>query len=117
MVRQQTSRLTMVAAFGEPVEDTDGIGLGDADGQIVHGYPVAFTTRANLLPLRGGESVMHARLEAKNPAILTVRKMTQTRRVTSDWKVRLDGRVFDCKEDPRESQDRRYLEILVEASP
>ncbi|WP_261766770.1 head-tail adaptor protein, partial [Paracoccus denitrificans] len=113
----QTARLVKRAAFGEPAEVSDDIGLGDADGQVVHGYPIAFRTRANLLPLRGGESVMHARLAAKNPAILTVRNSALTRRVTSDWKVLIDGRVFDCKEDPRESQDRRYLEILVEASP
>lgn len=117
-MKQQTSTLLKLAAFGEPVETTDSLGLGDADGQIVHGYPIVFTTRANLLPLRGGESVMHARVEARNPAILTVRATARTRGVTSDWKVLIDGRVFDCKEDPRESQDdRRYLEILVEASP
>ena len=64
--------------------------------------------------LRGGESVMQARLASKSPAIVTMRASTLTRRVTSEWKLRIDGREFDAKEDPRETDDRAFFEVLVE---
>ena len=97
------------AAFAAPFEDTD------ADGQIVQRYDEQFTVWAGVRWLRGGETVMQARMQSRSPAILKVRKSPDTDRITSEWRVLVDGRNFDVKEDPRPSDDRGYLEMLAEA--
>lgn len=97
------------AAFAAPFEDTD------ADGQIVQSYVEQFTVWAGVRWLRGGETVMQSRMQSRSPAILTVRKSPDTDRITSEWRVLVDGRDFDVKEDPRPSDDRGYLEMLAES--
>lgn len=101
--------LTKRAALLEPFEERD------ADGQIVQEYRERGTVWCNVRHLRGGESVMQARMESRNPAIITVRASSLTRGVDSEWRVRIDGREYDVKEDPRETQDRAFLEFLAEA--
>ncbi len=55
---------------------------------------------------------MQARLQSKAPAIVTVRDFPQTRQVTSEWRVEIDGRTFHLKEDPR--PEGRMQAMLVE---
>lgn len=86
----------------------------DQDRQPILRYADRGTVWCNVRWLRGGESVMQARLASKSPAIVTVRASTLTRSITSEWKLRIDGSEFDAKEDPRESDDRASLELLVE---
>ena len=100
---QMTKRATLL----EPIEAVD------ADGQIVQSWRERGTVWCNVRWLRGGESVMQARLASKSPAIVTMRASTLTRRVTSEWKLRIDGREYDAKEDPRETDDRAFFEVLV----
>src|SRR5690606_25995757 len=96
------------AAMQMPVEDVD------LDGQIVQSYATQFTRWVNIRYLRGGESVMQARLQSRSPVILTVRDDAETRLITSEWKAVIDGRVYDFKEDARPSEDRMHLEFLAE---
>ena len=100
--------LTQRAAFYEPFEERD------ADGMLVQSWLLRFTLAAHVLYLRGSEAVMQARLQSKNPAIITVRKSSQARAITSEWRAEIDGRVYDIKEDPRPDQARRLLEMLAE---
>lgn len=86
----------------------------DADGQLVQGWLDRGTVWCHVLPLRGGESVMAARMQSRNPAIVTMRASNLSRLVTSEWRLRIDGREYHAKEDPRETQDRAWLEMLVE---
>ena len=102
-------RLTYRAAFAAPFEDTD------ADGQIVQRYDEQFTVWAGVRCLRGGETVMQSRMQSRSPAILKVRKSPDTDRITSEWRVLVDGRNFDVKEDPRPSDDRGNHEMLAES--
>lgn len=102
---QLTKRVTLL----EPVK-----GL-DADRQPILTYGDRGTVWCNVMWLRGGESVMAARLQSRSPAIITVRASSLTRQITSEWKLRIRGRDFDAKEDPRETQDRAFLELLAEA--
>lgn len=97
------------ATFAAPFEAVN------ADGQIVQRYDPQFTIWAHVRWLRGGESVMQARMQSRSPAILKVRKSPDTDRITSEWRVLVDGRNFDVKEDPRPSDDRGYLEMLAES--
>ena len=83
-------------------------------GGTVDDWVPQFSEWAGVRHLRGGESVMQARLASKSPAIVTMRASTLTRRVTSEWKLRIDGREFDAKEDPRETDDRAFFEVLAE---
>lgn len=101
--------LTKRASFRRPIE------ARDTNGNPIQGYPEAFKAWVNLKPLRGGESVMASRMQSRAPAIVTFRSSSQAREVTSDWQVVIDGRIYEAKEDPRETQDRAYLEMLVEA--
>ena len=100
--------LTQRAAFYEPFEERD------ADGMLVQSWLLRFTLAAHVLYLRGSEAVMQARLQSKNPAIITVRESSQARAITSEWRAEIGGKLYDIKEDPRPSQDRRLLEMLAE---
>ena len=101
-------QLTKRATLLEPVEAVD------ADGQVVQSWQERGTVWCNVRWLRGGEAVMQSRMASKSPAIVTVRASDLTREITSEWKLRVDGRDYDAKEDWRETEDRAFLEMLVE---
>ncbi|MDQ7262259.1 phage head closure protein [Paracoccus sp. PS-1] len=100
-------QLTKRATLLEPV------GSVDADGQVIQSWADRGTVWCNWKPRRGGEAVMQARIESRNPAVITVRASMLTRRITSEWRVRIDGREFDVQEDPTETPDRAFLEFLA----
>lgn len=100
--------LTQRAAFYEPVEERD------ADGMLVQSWLLRITCAAHVTWLRGGETVMAARMQSKNPAIITVRDFTESRAITSEWRAEIAGKTYEIREDPRPSQDRRLLEMLAE---
>lgn len=107
--RQSASSLTKRASFLKPEKGRD------PDGNIIQGYFEQFNVAASVQPLRGGEEIMQARMQSKAPAIITVRASSQSRQITSEWRIRIDGHEYDVKEDPRESQNRAFLEMLAEA--
>lgn len=78
-----------------------------------------FTVWAAVRYLRGGESVMQARLASKNPVICTIRNSAAARRITSEWQVSLRSRsgvskVYEVKEDPRPEGMDGFLSMLAE---
>ncbi|MGA0615328.1 phage head closure protein [Paracoccus sp. KR1-242] len=85
------------------------------DGQRIIEMQERFSIWAKLVPMRGGEAVMQARLASKSPASVTVPRTRDTELVTSEWEVVVDGRTYQLKEDPRESHNRAFLDMLVEA--
>lgn len=105
----RAGELTKRAALQKPHKHTD------ADGQIVQGWQQVGVVWCNLLPLRGSESVMQARMESRNPAVVTVRSSSLTRPITAEWQVVIDAITYAVKEAPRETQDRGFLEFLAEA--
>lgn len=77
-----------------------------------------FTVSGNIQYMRGGESVMAARLTARQPAILTIRTSSQARGILPTDRVKdaRTGEIFNIREQPRVSKaNRGYLEVLVEA--
>ncbi|RJE87963.1 phage head completion protein [Paracoccus onubensis] len=104
-----SNNLMRSATFFQPIKGRD------ADGKRIIEEVERFTVPAGLKPLRGGESVMQARLTARSPAIVTVMADSRTRTVTSEWVLLISGRRYEAKEDPRESEDFSLLELLVEA--
>ena len=101
------------ATFQSPVQERD------EDGQIVQGWLDEFIGWANVRYLRGGESVMQARLSSRNPVVVTIRNSARARQITSEWRVTLRSRsgvmfVAEVREDPRPAEQDGYLEMLAE---
>lgn len=100
--------------FQSPVQQRD------EDGQVHQGWKDEFEAWAAVRHLRGGESVMQARMASRSPAILTIRNSEAARRVTSEWRVKARDRsgverLFEVKEDWRPTEGAGFLEMLVEA--
>lgn len=100
-----------IVAFLEPVQQRN------ADGRIVQSWEERFRAWAKVLPLRGGEQVMQARLAARTPAIVTIHTSARAREVNAKWRVRIADRLYDLKEHPREDKDASCFDMLVEAQP
>lgn len=66
---------------------SEGGSGGDEYGNDEGGWVDQFSEYAKLLPLRGGEAVMSARLEGKQPYVVTVRSNERTRQITTDWRI------------------------------
>jgi head-tail adaptor len=96
------------ATFQEPFEDTD------ADGMAIQRYDTRFQDRVTLKFLRGSETVMQARLESRNPVVIGLRNSERARSITSEWRVIVEGRIYEVREDPHPTDDRRNLEMLAE---
>lgn len=66
--------------------------------------------------LRGGEQIMQARLEKRQPVILTFHENENTLLIEASWRVIYGSQIFELKEAPRPNEERRaYLEVLAEA--
>lgn len=88
---------------------------GDGFGNMQGGWQPQFTVWAKYHPLRGTESVMASRLQGRQPAILTVRASSQTRRITTDWRCRdkRTGEAFNIRSITR-YPDRSGYDLLIE---
>jgi len=103
-------RLDRRFAFFRRVEQTDGA------GNTVSDWVLQFSQAGNRKVLRGGEGVMAARLESRQPVILTIRASVQARLIGNDWRaVDRDGTIYNIRENPKESDDRGMLEFLAES--
>lgn len=103
--------LDHVCSFQERVEVDDG------HGNTRGAFQEVFRDWGGFKFLRGGEGVVEARLASKQPAILTLRCTQQAKAIEPHWLVVAGGRSYEVKEQPRQTDDRMYLELLVEAVP
>ncbi len=103
--------LDHVCSLQERIESEDGYGNKRGDFQEV------FREWGSFLYLRGGEGVTESRLASKQPAILTLRSTAQAKTIAPHWRVVAGGREYEVQEHPRLTEDRMYLEILVESVP
>lgn len=97
--------------------DTSGNSpAGDGYGNFEGGWVDEFTVWARRRFLRGGEDVLGARLEGRQPVVLTVRRSSDTERITTDWRATdaRSGKVYNIRsvEFP---EDRAYIDLLVES--
>ncbi|MBY5503135.1 head-tail adaptor protein [Rhizobium leguminosarum] len=87
----------------------------DGFGNTVAGWIEQFQDAAEYVHLRGGESVIAARLENRHPQIVKVRASTATRRVTADWRVTdTRTRVEYAIRDVTASTDNKWIDLLCE---
>lgn len=79
-------------------------------------FQEVFRCRALFRFLRGGENVIAARLEGRQPVIAQVRATSQTRQVDPDWRMRdIDtGDVYAVRAVSEADGDRRFLDVLAE---
>jgi head-tail adaptor len=69
-------------AFDQPVEAKDGY------GNVTTAFAEVFQMQAAFIFLRGGETVLAARLEGQQPALVRVRASANTALVTPEWRMR-----------------------------
>lgn len=105
--KREVPRLDTMTLFQSPVQSRD------EDGQIVQGWADEFSAWANVIYKRGTESAEQARMMSQRPVVLTIRASSLSRRVTSEWRAVIDGRVYDIREDPTPTLDRGYLQMLA----
>lgn len=119
-----TGRLTRLVAFDKPTTTPDGYG-GQETGWS--GEFDEVKAWAEFIYLRGSEAVLAARLEGRQPIVVRVANFAGGRQITAGWRMRdlhngewttgdeWDGDVFNVRTAPTPTQDRQWLEILVES--
>lgn len=83
--------LRHVVVFDAPRPGDDGMGNHVADG-----WEQRFEARAEIMYLRGGETVVASRLAGRQPAVVTVLSGPDSEAVPTTWRIRdvLTGRAF-----------------------
>lgn len=78
-------------------------------------WQTQFTVRAAYKHLRGGEDVMAGRLQGRHTQLITVRASSQSRQITSGWRLvdARDGTVFNVRDVTHEI-DRMFVGLLCE---
>lgn len=97
-------------AFDQQVSSPDG------GGGTYKNWVEQFQCRAGIRYLKGGESVIASRLEGTQPAVIRVRRVEQTKLVTSDWRIRdvRTGDEYNIRSKPK-TVDRQYIEFTCES--
>ena len=88
----------------------------DAAGGTTTVFEEQFQVAAGFTHLRGGESVLAARLAGTHTQVVRVRSSSLTRTVTTDWRI-LDARrgtIFNIR-DVTPTDDRMYLDFLCQS--
>jgi SPP1 family predicted phage head-tail adaptor len=89
----------------------DGYGNTEAE------FTVRFEVAAAIEPRLGGEQVMAARLEGRQPMTIRIRYSRQSAEITTDWRAR-DVRadvLYNIRAISNPDQKKRYLDLLCEA--
>lgn len=71
-----------------------------------------FTVWGGFVHLRGGETVLAERLEGVHPAVIRVRRSTDTATVTTDWRVKDANDVVYAIRDVA-PVERSHIDFLV----
>lgn len=96
-------------AFDALVEADDGYGNRTTD------FAEQFQMHADFLYLRGGETVMAARLNGQQPAIVRIRACGNADQITPEWRMRnvRSGAVYNVR-GKTISTTRGYFDLIVE---
>lgn len=86
------------------------------DGVFVAGWQEQFQARAKYHFMRGGESVIAARLQGTQTLIITVRSSIASRLATTDWAIRDErsGAWFNIREITPHT-NRQWLDFLCQS--
>lgn len=106
-------------AAGERRRRLTFLAVPSVDGELgtKRGDPVPqFSRYAKLVPLRGGEEVMAARLQSRQPYNLELLQDSGTRQITTDWQIKdRAGTLYNIRTiiDP-DNKGARFV-MLVES--
>jgi head-tail adaptor len=78
-------------------------------------FAPVFTTAAKVQYLRGTEAVQSARLEGRQPVVVTIRNSAQGRAVNADYRAvdARTGTTYNITAPPAITPDRQWIEILA----
>lgn len=87
-------------------------GMGNEVGQWVE----QFQTRAEFIHLRGSEAVMAGRLQGKHTQVIRVRVSSNSRLISTDWRVRDTRRniAFNVRDIEWEN-NRQFIALTCES--
>lgn len=100
-------------AFDRPVTAPDGHGGTETRWS----EPAAqLAARAHILYLRGGETVQAARLQGRQPVVVTIRRSAATLAISESWRMRdvRAGVEYQIRAIVP-TEDRQFLEITAES--
>lgn len=102
--------LRFLCAFDQLVEAPDGY------GNQTTVFQEQFQLHGEIVPLRGGEEVMAARLNKQQPAIVRIRQCADSERVTPEWRMRdvRAGEGYNIRSITLATV-RGYFDLLVQA--
>lgn len=92
------------------------VGTPDGSGGTATTWEVQFTARAQFRYLRGGESIIAARLSGTQPVVVKIRSQSAARQITPEWRMRdvRRGTVYNIR-TVIPSDDRQWIEITAES--
>lgn len=93
------------------------IGADDGYGNREQGWADQFTELADVLPMKGSEPVIAARLGGVQPVIITIRSSAYARLVAPDWRavdVR-SGVIYNIKSGANFDQRNRDVQFIAES--
>ena len=84
-------------------------------GNTVDVWAEQFECRAEFRHLRGNEEILAARLQGTHIQVITIRSSTESRQVTTDWRVvdKRNGDVFNIRDVTHET-NRQFISLLCE---
>jgi head-tail adaptor len=98
--------------FQKPIE------MPNSTGGTYQGWEEAtYTCRATFKWLRGGETVQAARLEGRQPVVVTIRASVAARQIRENWRM-IDAETaipYDVRLPPVPTDDWAFLEITAES--
>jgi SPP1 family predicted phage head-tail adaptor len=96
--------------FAKRTDSDDGYGNVNAE------FVTRFTAAARIMPLRGGEDVMAARLAGKQPMLITVRRSVAALEVTTDWQATdaRNGAIYNIR-TVSPSEDKILIDMICES--
>lgn len=99
-------------AFDAPIENPDGHGGTEVGWDTAN----AHVTRAHFRYLRGGETVQAARLQGRQPVVVTVPDCAAARSASTGWRMRdlNSGEIYNVRSGPVPTDDRHWQEFTVE---
>jgi SPP1 family predicted phage head-tail adaptor len=95
--------------------DKKGTG-SDGGGGVVTAWQEQFQRRAAYVHRNGGEAVMADRLQGRHTLVIRIRADSQTRTISTDWRVRdvRTGTVYSIH-DVTPTVDRMWVDILAQS--
>lgn len=88
----------------------------DGYGNVKAGWQDVFETSAELIPQKGGEPVIAARLAGIQPYIIRIPSCDAARQVTTAWRAidkRDTSRVFNITTVSNNDQKNRMIDIMA----